>query len=63
MKVIIEIETETISDLWTHIHIIGKEIKKECKKLKLEPLEDEFPPGTEWIDDNCYGEHIVKIEK
>lgn len=61
MTINITIETETISEFYSHISVIGKEIKKAAKKQKLNPLRDEFTE-QEWEDDNCYGTHTVQIK-
>lgn len=61
MKVTIEINCETISELFGHLHVIRKDLKSVVKKMDLKPL-DEFPEAIENEDDNCYGDHTVKIQ-
>lgn len=61
MRVLIEVNCETIGELTTHLHVMFKEVKAECKKQKLNPDKDEFPIDTELEDDNCYGSHELKI--
>ncbi len=39
-----------------------QQVKKEAKRLKLDPIQDWFPKkGVDLDDDNCYGTHTVKI--
>jgi len=61
MKIIIRIECETINNFWQHLNVLQGDIKKESKRLKLNPLDDEFTGNVELNDDNCYGRHEVKI--
>lgn len=61
MNIIINIECETVSDFYSHLSELRRQIKKEAKKLKLNPASDEFPDNVTLYDDNCYGTHIVTI--
>lgn len=64
MKITIKIENcETISDFYSHLTELRLQIKKEAKKLKLDPLRDAFTKASEHNlnDANCYGEHYVSI--
>lgn len=63
MKITIEIDCETISDFYSHLSELRRQIKKECKRLKLVPSNDEFPPTVDLDDDNCYGTHTVTISE
>ena len=62
MKIKIEIDCETISDLYSHLSELRRQIKKETKKRKLDPLRDEFGSDVNLYDDNCYGTHDVYIK-
>ena len=62
MNIIIEIDCDTISEFYGHLTKIREDIKKETKRLKLNPLEDEFPNIASLDDVNCYGEHYVEIK-
>lgn len=62
MKIRIDIECETISEFYAHLSTLQLDIKKQTKKLKLNPLQDEFPKTVELDDSNCYGDHTVKIK-
>lgn len=62
MKIRIDIECETISEFYQHLSVIQLDIKKQVKKLKLDPLYDEFPKTVNLDDNNCYGDHVVKIK-
>lgn len=61
MKVMIEIDCETISELHTHLNVLKKQIRQRCKKEKLNPQKDEFPNNTYFSDCNCYGEQYTHI--
>lgn len=61
MEIKIDIECDNISDLYTHLRVLREQIKKETKKLKLNPFNDEFPDGFKLEDGNCYGEHTLII--
>lgn len=61
MNITIEIECETVSDFYAHLSTLQKNIKKQAKKLKLDPIRDKFPETVELDDSNCYGDHTVKI--
>jgi hypothetical protein len=61
MKASIKIHCDDINDLWKHLRVLADQVKKESKKRKLNPLEDEFPVGTKLEDSNCYGDHELKI--
>lgn len=62
MKIQIEVEAETISDFHTSLTVLRKNIRKEAKRLKLDPLRDEFPAEVILDDSNCYGSFEVSIE-
>lgn len=63
MYITIKIKADTIRDLYAHLSVLRSQIKKEAKRLKLNPMEDEFTrkTGDKLYDDNCYGTHIVTI--
>lgn len=61
MKITIQIDCDTISEFYSHLTKLREDVKKQTKKLKLDPLEDEFPKTVELDDSNCYGEHYVKV--
>lgn len=62
MNIKIEIDCDTIDEFYGHLTKIRMDIKKQARKLKLDPLRDEFPKTVNLNDDNCYGEHYVKIK-
>jgi hypothetical protein len=64
MNITITIECETVSELGAHLMHLRRQVIKEAKRLKLDPLRDEFPEGAELnlSDDNCYGTHDVEIK-
>ncbi len=66
MLIKIEIECETINEFYGHLRVLQKQIKKQTRKLKLDPIKDEFPSENSPIeidldDSNCYGTHTVII--
>lgn len=61
MRVLIEIECDTVSDLHQHLDVMKRQVRKESKKQKLDPLHDEFPLETVLEDDNCYGSHELSV--
>ena len=61
MKIRIDIDCETIGDFYTHLSELQRQIKKESKRLKLNPVRDVFPKFVALDDMNCYGEHYVKV--
>lgn len=64
MRIYITIDNcESISDFYAHLAELKRQIKKESRRLKLDPIKDEFPSkvGVALEDANCYGEHYVKI--
>ena len=61
MKVLIEINCDSISELTSHLNEMFKQCKQLCKKSKLDPFNDEFPVDTILEDDNCYGSHELKV--
>ncbi len=64
MEITIKIDCETINDFYAHLTVLRKQVKSECKKQKLDPLNDEFKVGKNlFYDDNCYGTHYVKIQE
>jgi hypothetical protein len=63
MEILITIECETISDFYSHLSELRRQIKKETRKRKLNPLHDEFPADVDLYDDNCYGTHDVEIRQ
>lgn len=66
MDIVVKIECDTIAEFYSHLTELRKQIKKETKRLKLDPGHDEFPAGrnkTELDDNNCYGTHEVFIKK
>jgi hypothetical protein len=62
MKVTIEIECDTINDLYAHLGVLQKQIKAQAKKQKRNPIHDDFHPSVVLEDDNCYGAHVMNIE-
>lgn len=62
MKITVKIECETISDFYSHLSELRRQIKKQARKLKLDPLRDEFPKTVDLYDDNCYGTHTVTVK-
>jgi hypothetical protein len=60
MKIRVDIECESISDFYSHLSELRRQIKKETKRLKLTP-EDEFTNDVDLYDDNCYGTHDVEV--
>lgn len=62
MNITVTISCDTISDFYSHLSELRRQIKRQTKKLKLDPLKDEFPATVDLYDDNCYGTHTVEIE-
>jgi len=62
MKINIQIECETISEFYTHLTELQKQIKKKTRKQNLKPGADEFFDSVGLDDDNCYGSHEVMIK-
>ncbi len=63
MNITIKIENcESISEFYTHLSELKRQIKKETKRLKLNSIKDVFPKGVNLDDANCYGEHYVTIK-
>lgn len=58
MKVIIEIDCETIIEVQAHLSVIKKQLKSHTKKMKYNP-DQELPNNTFLSDDNCYGSHTL----
>ena len=65
MKILIEIDCETIGEFYGHLSEMRRQIKATCKKKKLNPATDEFKPkhSNSLCDANCYGEHYVRIKE
>lgn len=61
MRVKIIIEVEAVSDLYTALTELRKNVKKECKRLKLNPHKDSFDRFANLDDNNCYGDVVVRI--
>lgn len=61
MNITVQIEAETINDFYTNLSELRKNIKKQAKQLKLNPIKDEFPADVDLNDANCYGSHDVTI--
>lgn len=64
MKIKINIECDTINELYSHLSELKRQVKARCKERNLNPLEDEFLP-KDYIglsDNNCYGTHDVVIK-
>lgn len=61
MMHIIQIECETIGELYTHLTVLKKQIKKKAKKEKLNPAKEAFKENDSIIDDNCYGYHSLTV--
>lgn len=64
MKIIIEIDCDTINEFHSHLLELARQVKKNAKKQKLNPLEDEFKceDSDSLSDNNCYGTHKVTIK-
>lgn len=58
MKVLIEIDCESISELQAHLSALKREVKRHSKKMKFNP-DGELPNNTFLSDDNCYGSHTL----
>jgi dsDNA-specific endonuclease/ATPase MutS2 len=63
MKIFIEIECESISEFYSHLTKIQRDINRKARKEKLNPLFDEFNDGEGLDDNNCYGTHVVNIKQ
>lgn len=63
MRIIVEIECETITEFHSHLTVLKTQIRKQSHKLKLNPLTDAFPIKVDLYDDNCYGTHDVIIKQ
>lgn len=64
MKINIRIENcETIAAFYAHLSEIQRQIKRQTRKRKLDPIQDAFKrsDSDDFADANCYGEHYVKI--
>lgn len=62
MKTKIEIECDTIFEVYQHLRVISRQIRSEVKKQNLNAHEEEFPKRTKFYDNNCYGIHDVDIK-
>lgn len=67
MLITVSINCETISEFYTHLTELQKQIKKESKRLGLSPGYDSFPNSrnkkkANLSDNNCYGTHEVSIK-
>jgi hypothetical protein len=60
MHIEIVIDCDTISEYYTHLTAIQRDIKRISKEAKLDPFRDDLPPQS-WYDCNCYGVHTVLI--
>lgn len=60
MQILISIECDTISELYTHFYVIKKEVRQQVKKLKLDVFKDELLI-LEIQDSNYYGEHRIDV--
>lgn len=61
MKVMIEIDCETINQLHNHLSVLKKQIRSRAKALVLDHTKEGFPAETQFYDDNCYGTHHAEI--
>ncbi len=63
MQVEINIECDTIAELYSHLIMLSEQVKSETKRLELSHINDEFPGGgaVDLDDDNCYGSHTVTV--
>lgn len=61
MKLIIEIDCETINQLHNHLTVLKKQIRSRAKQLKLDHQKEAFQVKTEFYDDNCYGMHMATV--
>jgi hypothetical protein len=62
IKIKIEIECDTIMQIFQHQRVINHQIRKEMKRQNLNQFEDDFSKKLHLEDDNCYGEHSVIIK-
>lgn len=62
MRVTIIIECETCRELDSHLCVIRKEIRDLSTTMES-GLDGPLPIGSEIVDSNCYGDHIVNVEK
>jgi len=61
MRILIEIDCDTVNEITSHLKHLREQIKKEAAKKKLDIFSDEFEIGTELEDANCYGEHTLTV--
>ena len=61
MKVKIEINVETITDLYVALGEIKKHVKRQATINKANPKHDDFPAGTCLPDSNCYGDYELEV--
>lgn len=60
MKTTITIECDTIAELHAHLGMIQMQVNQKKDKHRLSDT-DELP-AMEFHHDNCYGQHLVKVE-
>lgn len=61
MKIIVEIECDTIRELIAHLASAKNQIIAHCKEHKIDPDKSEFLNDVQFEDDNCYGSHKLII--
>lgn len=61
MKIEIQIECDTIQELFAHLSCLQQQVIKQAKVNKQDITRDDFAPGTELSDNNCYGVHLLIV--
>jgi environmental stress-induced protein Ves len=61
MKVIIEIDCETVNQLQNHLSVLKKDMRLRAKNQKLDHKTDPFKPSEFFTDSNCYGDHTATV--
>lgn len=63
MRILIEINCDTIGQILTHLNEIKKEVSTEMKdqKMQMHKGRCEFPLDTYWDDCGAYGTHEFRI--
>lgn len=61
MKILIEIDCDTITELKQHLECLIHQIEKQAKVNKQNMDDDDFAVGTRLYDDNCYGSHELSV--
>ena len=63
MKVYIEIDCTDEDEIYAHLTVARKQIKKGFKDYWKKYPEGEAPVAMEVSDNNCYGMHTVVVEE